>query len=85
MRADEIEATDDRTIPVVFSSEAEAYQQHFGREVLSHDQTAVDLSRMMNKTAPVLANHHRDEQIGVVEGARIVNQAGRRGAPIQQR
>ena len=45
VRADEMEATDDRTIPVVFSSEAEAYQQHFGREVLSHDQNAVATCR----------------------------------------
>ena len=70
------EATDDRTIPVVFSSEAEARQPYFGREVLSHAQGAVDLSRIMTKTAPVLANHRRDEQIGVVEGARIVNRQG---------
>ena len=76
VRADEMEETDDRTIPVVFSTEAEAYQQFFGREVLSHDQNAVDLSRMLNKTAPVLSNHKRDSQIGVVENARIVNRQG---------
>ena len=30
----------------------------------------------MNKTAPVLLNHSRDGQIGVVEDARLINKQG---------
>lgn len=52
-----------------FSSEAPV-ERWFGTEILSHDQSAVDLSRM-NDGAAVLWNHDRDCQIGVVEGARI--------------
>ena len=75
VRADELQENEERTIPVVFSTEFE-YVQWFGREMLSHDAGAVDLSRVMNKTAPVLLNHSRDGQIGVVEDARLVNKQG---------
>ena len=75
VRADELQENPERTVPVVFSSEHE-YSQWFGRETLSHDSGAIDLSRMMNKTAPVLLNHSRDGQIGVVEDARLVNRQG---------
>ena len=75
VRADELEENAERIIPVVFSTEFE-YVQWFGREMLSHDSDAVDLTRMMNKTAPVLLNHSRDGQIGVVEDSRIVNRQG---------
>ena len=51
VRADELEENAERIIPVVFSTEFE-YVQWFGREMLSHDSDAVDLTRMMNKTAP---------------------------------
>ena len=75
VRADELEENAERIIPVVFSTEFE-YVQWFGREMLSHDSDAVDLTRMMNKTAPVLLNHSRDGQIGVVEDSRIANRQG---------
>ena len=75
VRADELQENEERTIPVVFSTEFE-YVQFFGREMLSHDAGAVDLSRIENKTAPVLLNHSRDGQIGVVEDSRIVNRQG---------
>ena len=75
VRADELQKNEERTIPVVFSTEFE-YAQWFGREMLSHDAGAIDLSRMMNKTAPVLLNHSKETQIGVVEEARLVNRQG---------
>ena len=75
VRADELQENEERTIPVVFSTEFE-YVQFFGREMLSHDAGAVDLSRIENKTAPVLLNHSRENQIGVVEEARLVNRQG---------
>ena len=52
-----------------FSSELPV-DRWFGTEVLSHEASAVDLSRL-NDAAPLLWNHDRDCQIGVVTGARI--------------
>lgn len=52
-----------------FSSET-AVERWFGDEVLSHDSGAADLARL-NDAAPLLWNHKRDEQIGVVERAWI--------------
>ena len=60
-----------RTVDLTFSSE-EPVVQAFGREILSHDQGAVDLSRMKNG-APLLWNHNRNDQRGVVEIAHIGN------------
>ena len=84
VRADELEENAERVIPVVFSTEFE-YVQFFGREMLSHDAGAVDLSRIENKTAPVLLNHSRDGQIGVVEDARLINKQGRSKPEILKR
>lgn len=50
-----------------FSSET-AVERWFGDEVLSHKDGAADLARL-NDAAPLLWNHNRDEQIGVVEKA----------------
>ena len=75
VRADELQENEERTIPVVFSTEFE-YAQWFGREMLSHDAGAIDFVRMQNKTAPVLLNHSRETQIGVVENAKLVNRQG---------
>ena len=55
---------DDRTVEIAFSSE-DPYQRWFGFEVLSHDEEAVDMSRMAN-AAPLLLDHNREKQIGVV-------------------
>ena len=76
VRADDMEENEDRTIPVVFSTEHE-YRNWFGREILSHDPGACDMERMGNKTAPVMLNHNRSEQIGVVEGASVVDRQGK--------
>ena len=52
-----------------FSSEAPV-ERWFGREVLSHEAGAADLSRL-NSGAPFLWNHDRDVVLGVVEKAAI--------------
>ena len=60
---------DERTVELAFSSEIE-YERWFGYEVLSHDPSAVDLSRLNNK-APLLWMHNWDDQRGVVDSVRI--------------
>lgn len=54
---------------VAFSSES-PYRRWFGDEVLSHDKDAVDLSRL-NNSAPLLVNHDRSDQVGVLESAQV--------------
>ena len=58
-----------RTVPLAFSSE-EPFERWFGMEILSHDSAHVRMDRLNNK-APLLKDHWRDEQIGVVESAWI--------------
>jgi len=58
-----------RTVPVSFSSETPV-KRSFGMEILSHDKGAVDLARL-NDGAPVLLDHDRKLQVGVVERAII--------------
>ena len=70
LRADEMEETEDRIIPVVFSAGAE-YRQWWGREKLTVSKRAVKMERLNKKIAPVLHNHNRDQTIGIVEAARI--------------
>lgn len=60
---------EDRTVEIAFSSE-EPYERHFGIEVLSHDADSVKLDRLRGGAA-VLVNHDTDDQVGVVESARI--------------
>lgn len=56
-----------RTVEVAVSSE-HAARQWFGMEVLDHSPESVDLSRLL-AGAPLLLEHRRSEQIGVVEKA----------------
>lgn len=60
---------ENRSMTFSFSSEAPV-ERWFGDEILSHDAGAADLARL-NDGAPLLWNHNRDEQIGVVERAWI--------------
>lgn len=64
-----------RTVSLAFSSEAPV-ERFFGMEVLGHDAENVDLGRL-NDGAPLLLNHNPDDQIGVVESARIENGKGK--------
>ena len=74
IRSEEIEENGDRRVPVSFSSE-QMVEQWWGKEVLSHEEGAVDLSLMADNRAPCLLNHW-GEQIGVVENARIDDKRG---------
>lgn len=58
-------AFDDRIIEMAISSEA-PYERFFGIEILSHDPSAIDLSRLSDNAHPLLLNHSRDDQIGVL-------------------
>jgi len=58
-------AGDDRTIDLAISSEA-PYERFFGIEILSHQPSAVDLSRLADNAHPLLLNHCTEDQIGVL-------------------
>ena len=58
-----------RTVELVFSTEA-PYQRSFGYEVLSHEEGAVNMTRL-DDGAALLWNHNPDVQIGVVNSAVI--------------
>ncbi len=60
---------DKRTVKVQFSSETPV-QRWFGREVLEHSASAVDLSRM-NAGAAVLLEHDTGQRIGITESATL--------------
>ena len=74
------EGEDERTVELSFSSETpvEQYNWDYGRylEVLDHTPSSVDMSRLSAR-APLLLEHERDEQIGVVEEASIVDRKGK--------
>ena len=59
----------ERTVELAFSSE-EPYERSFGIEILNHDEKSADLTRLRNG-APLLVNHDTNDQVGVVESARI--------------
>lgn len=58
-----------RTVELAFSSETEVVR-HFGIEILSHGKGSCNLSRL-NTGGPVLMDHDRVRQVGVVEKAWI--------------
>lgn len=63
-----------RTVTLSFSS-AEPVERYYGNEVLGHDASECDLTRLNNKAA-FLFNHDPDRQIGVVEKAWIADGRG---------
>ena len=60
---------DDRLVDVAFSSE-EPCERYYGYEILDHGAKSVRLERLKDG-APVLLGHDSDDQVGVVENARI--------------
>ncbi len=68
-----------RTIQLSFSSET-PYERWFGLEILSHEEDAVDLTRL-NSIGCLLYNHNRDKVIGKILDARIED--GRGVATVQ--
>lgn len=71
--------TDNRTIELSFSSESPV-ERSFGNEVLDHSPGSVDLSRI-NSGAPLLLEHDRSQQIGVVERA-WVDEESKKGRAV---
>jgi len=57
-----------RTVSLAFSSEAPV-ERYFGTEVLSHDEGAMDMSRLEDG-APLLLDHDPRKHIGTVESAK---------------
>lgn len=60
---------EDRTVDLAWASE-EPYERWWGVEILDMKASSVDMARMKNGAA-LLLNHDPDQQIGVVENARI--------------
>ena len=59
-----------RTVPAALSSEQEV-ERWFGREVLAHEDGAIDLSRADGLGLPLLWNHDPGTPIGRIEGIRL--------------
>lgn len=57
-----------RTVEMALSSE-EPYDRWWGREVLSHERTAVRLGRLASGRHPLLVDHNTRDQVGVIERA----------------
>ncbi len=77
-RAKPIEANEDRTVEVVFSSDEEV-DMWYGKERLEHGNSNVDLSYLNAKKSPLLIDHRTwdsDNQIGVIDSARIADGKG---------
>lgn len=68
----------DRTAELAFSSE-EPVSRWFGNEILSHEAGAVDMTRLEGGAA-LLLNHDPNQQIGVIESARV--DGDRRGRAV---
>lgn len=64
----------ERKFILSFSSE-EPYERFWGREILDHDPSAVDLARL-NEIGVLLYNHNRDKVIGKICRAWIENRRG---------
>jgi len=63
---------DDRRVSLAFSSE-EPYRRYFGDEILDHGGDAIRLDFIGGGTAPLLVDHDRREQVGVVESVTVGN------------
>lgn len=48
-----------------------ACDRWFGTEILSHDESAIDLRRIKKKAAPLLFNHDRDALLGKLQSPRV--------------
>ena len=64
----------ERKFILSFSSE-EPYERYWGKEILDHNPSAVDLTRL-NAIGVLLFNHNRDKVIGKINRAWIENQRG---------
>ena len=71
----------ERVVELSFSSE-EPYERYFGIEVLSHQEGAVDLTRL-NEIGVLLFNHDRNQVIGQILSAELDSKAGRCVATVR--
>lgn len=71
-----IEANDDRTVELSFSSE-EPYERWFGTEILCHDDECINLDRFNNGLGTLLFNHDRDAVVGHIENVWIEDNRGK--------
>lgn len=65
-----------RTVTLSFSSE-HPVERYYGMEILDHSPESVDLSFLSSGRAPLLKDHRRDMQTGVIESAAIQDRKGR--------
>jgi hypothetical protein len=61
----------DRTRKLTFSSQQAVVQRWFGGEILDHSPGAVRMDFLSSGRAPLLAHHDMQQQIGVIDSARI--------------
>jgi HK97 family phage major capsid protein/HK97 family phage prohead protease len=61
---------DSRTVNIAVSSELPV-ERSFGREVLVHDQSAIDMAFLASGRAPLLLDHDMRQQIGVIESVEL--------------
>lgn len=66
---------DKRTVELSFSSESPV-ERSFGYEILDHSERSVSMDRVKNG-APLLVEHDKRDQVGVVEKAWIEDKRGR--------
>lgn len=77
---------DDRTVALSFSSEQPVEQWGWDRgryiEILDHQPDSVDLTRLKN-AAPLLMDHNRTDQVGVIDSAEIDSAAKKGRATVR--
>lgn len=70
----EVRKDEDKTVRLSFPASSEnPVERWFGEEILSHDSKAIRMDRIKRGAMPLLFNHNWDEPVGVVDGARVVD------------
>jgi HK97 family phage prohead protease len=59
-----------RTVSIAVSSELPV-ERSFGKEILVHEQGAIDLAFLASGRAPLLLDHDMERQIGVIESVEL--------------
>lgn len=61
---------DSRTVNIAVSSEL-AVERSFGKEILVHEPSAIDMAFLASGRAPLLLDHDMEKQIGVIESVEL--------------
>lgn len=77
-----VRADEERTIEMSVSSE-KAAEQWFGTEVLEHTKAAIDMGFFGGGSAPLLLDHDRRQQIGVIERAWLDDKSNKMRARVR--